>query len=215
MIRYSSSAPSGTAAGYQVRNQEGRGNTSIIGYKLCANWKGACKTAWRYAAISVRLHTIGKIQKEGKWVPHELSEDNKNLRRNTALTLLSKFRKKDFLHKIITGDEKWILYDNSKHRKSWVDPGQSSTSMPKPNIHAKKVLLCTWWDWKDVLYYELLQPRNQWNNHDSCRYQQQLTNLSDAFKKSHLLVKDVVKWSCFMIMLDHMLRKRLRTISLR
>jgi len=32
--------------------------------------------------------------------------------------LLSKFRKKDFLHKIITGDEKWILYDNSKRRKS-------------------------------------------------------------------------------------------------
>ncbi|KAL6265800.1 hypothetical protein P5V15_002616 [Pogonomyrmex californicus] len=58
--------------------------------------------------ISVRLHTMGKVQKEGRraWVPHELSEDNKNRRRNTALTLLSKFRKKDFLHKIITGDEK-------------------------------------------------------------------------------------------------------------
>jgi len=29
-------------------------------------------------AISVRLHTMGKIQKEGRWVVHELSEDNKN-----------------------------------------------------------------------------------------------------------------------------------------
>jgi len=42
--------------------------------------------------------------------------------------------------KIITGDEKWILYDNPKRRKSWIDPGQPS--IPKPNIHAKKVLLC-------------------------------------------------------------------------
>ncbi|KAL6266174.1 hypothetical protein P5V15_003034 [Pogonomyrmex californicus] len=68
--------------------------------------------------ISVRLYTMGKVQKEGRWVPHELSEDNKNRRRDTALTLLSKFGKKDFLHKIITGDEKWILYDNPKRRKS-------------------------------------------------------------------------------------------------
>jgi len=48
---------------------------------------------------------MGKIQKEGRWIPHELSEDNKN-RRDTALTLLSKFWKKVFLPKIITGDEK-------------------------------------------------------------------------------------------------------------
>jgi len=63
-------------------------------------------------AISIRLHTMGKVQKEGRWVPHELSEDNKNRQRDTALILLSKFRKKDFLYKRITGDEKWILYDN-------------------------------------------------------------------------------------------------------
>jgi len=59
-----------------------------------------------------------------------LSEDNKNRRRDIAFSLLSKFRKKDFLHKIITGDEKWILYDNAKRRKSWVDPDQPLTSMP-------------------------------------------------------------------------------------
>jgi len=53
---------------------------------------------------------MGKVQKEGRWVPRELSEDNKNRMRDTAVTLLLKFRKKDFLHKIITNDEKWILY---------------------------------------------------------------------------------------------------------
>jgi len=29
-------------------------------------------------AISVPSHTMGKVQKEGRWVSHELSEDNKN-----------------------------------------------------------------------------------------------------------------------------------------
>jgi len=68
--------------------------------------------------ISIRLHTMRKVQKEGRLVSHKLCENNKNRRRDTALTLLSKFRKKDFLHKIIIGDEKWILYDNPKRRKS-------------------------------------------------------------------------------------------------
>jgi len=133
-------------------------------------------------AISIRLQTMGKVQKEGRWVPHELSEDNKNRWRNTVLTLLLKVRKKDFLHKIITGDEKWILYDNPKHRKLWVNPDQLSTSTPKPNIHAKKVFLCIW-DWKDVLYYEL-QPGETFT---ADRYQQQLTtNLSDILEEKRL-----------------------------
>jgi len=42
---------------------------------------------------------MGKVQKKGRWVPHELFEDNKNRRRDTALNLLSKFREKDFRHK--------------------------------------------------------------------------------------------------------------------
>jgi len=70
--------------------------------------------------ISARLRWEKFRRKTGRWFPHELSEDNKNRRRDTAFTLLSKFRKKDILHKIITGDEKSkrILYDNPKRRKS-------------------------------------------------------------------------------------------------
>jgi len=55
--------------------------------------------------------------------------------------------------------------------------GQLSTSTPKPNIHAKKVLLCIWWDWKDVLYYESLQPG------ETITADQQSTNLSDALEE--------------------------------
>jgi len=57
---------------------------------------------------------------------------------------------------IVTGDEKWIHYDNSKKRKSWGPPGHAST-LAKPNI-GKKLMLCIWWDQLDVVYYELLKP---------------------------------------------------------
>jgi len=34
-----------------------------------------------------------------------------------------------------------------------------STSTP-PNIHGSKIMLCIWWDQKDLVYYELLKPGN-------------------------------------------------------
>ncbi|KAG5324874.1 MOS1T transposase, partial [Pseudoatta argentina] len=55
------------------------------------------------------------IQKQGHWVPYELKP------RTTASTA----EEKRFFasHRIVTGDEKWIHYDNPKRRKSWGKPG--------------------------------------------------------------------------------------------
>lgn len=39
--------------------------------------------------------------------------------------------KKSFLHRIVTGDEKWIKYDNPKCLKSYMKPGQ----LVKSNIN--------------------------------------------------------------------------------
>ena len=47
--------------------------------------------------VSNHLHEMGKIQKEGRWIPHQLSECNKNQRLTSCLSLLSKHRKKSFL----------------------------------------------------------------------------------------------------------------------
>ncbi|GBP59395.1 Phosphatidylcholine translocator ABCB4 [Eumeta japonica] len=47
---------------------------------------------------------------------------------------------KSFLHRIVTGDEKWIHYGNPKRRKLWGLPGHASRSTAKPNIHGKKLM---------------------------------------------------------------------------
>ncbi|GBP49767.1 Mariner Mos1 transposase [Eumeta japonica] len=46
-----------------------------------------------------------------------------------------------FLHRIVTGDEKCVHYNNPKRRKSWGYPSHASTLTVKPNIHGSKDML--------------------------------------------------------------------------
>ncbi|UYV61167.1 SETMAR [Cordylochernes scorpioides] len=130
-------------------------------------------------AISNRLKVMGMVQKQGNWVPYELKPGNIERRICTCELLLKRQNRKGFLHRIVTGDEKWIHYDNPKRRKSSVKPGHASTSTAKSNIHGKKLMLCIWWDQLVVIYYELLQPNETITGE---RYQQQLMRLSRALK---------------------------------
>ena len=68
-------------------------------------------------AIFYRLHRLGRIQKAGRWVPYVLSPENKERPYETALFLSSRHKRKDFMFKIVTGDEKWMLYENLKWKK--------------------------------------------------------------------------------------------------
>jgi len=64
------------------------------------------------AAISMRLHVMGKVQKIGKWVPHELNDRQMERRQNTCQILLARQKSKLFLHRIMTGDEKDLFSES-------------------------------------------------------------------------------------------------------
>ena len=81
------------------------------------------------------------IQKQENWVPYELTPRNVERRFSTCEMLLARHKGKGFLNRIITGDEKWIQYDNPKRKKSWGPAGHASTSTAKPNIHGKTLVV--------------------------------------------------------------------------
>ena len=91
-----------------------------------------------------------------------------------------------FLNRIVTGDEKWIFFENPKRRKSWVDLGQPSTSTASPNRFGKKTMLCIWWDQKGVVYHKLLEPGETIN---TIFYYQQMMNLN------HALIEKWPEWA--------------------
>ena len=80
----------------------------------------------------------------------------------------------------MTGDEKWIIYNNAEQKRSWGKRNEPYLATPKAGLHLKKVMLCVWWDWKGILYYELL-PNNETINSE--KYCSQLDKLKTAIEQ--------------------------------
>ncbi|GFW70633.1 mariner Mos1 transposase [Trichonephila clavipes] len=86
-----------------------------------------------------------------------------------------------FLKRMMTRDEKWVPYDNTVRKRSWSKLGETAQTVAKPGLTVKKVLLCIWWYWKGIIYYELL-PYGQTLNSDI--YCQQLDHLKLAIDQN-------------------------------
>ncbi|XP_023235836.1 paxillin-like [Centruroides sculpturatus] len=82
-------------------------------------------------AISMHLHAMGKIQKIGKWVPYELNDRQMEQCQNTCKILLARQKRMSFLRHIVTGDEKWIYFENPKCKKLWVVTALGKTWHPE------------------------------------------------------------------------------------
>ncbi|GFX01137.1 histone-lysine N-methyltransferase SETMAR [Trichonephila clavipes] len=61
-----------------------------------------------------------------------------------------------FFDRLITVDEKWVLYDNPKRKRQWLSPKEPLTA--KPGLHPKKALLCVWWGIRKIVQFEVLKP---------------------------------------------------------
>ncbi|GFT33984.1 mariner Mos1 transposase [Trichonephila clavipes] len=89
---------------------------------------------------------------------------------------------------MVTGDEKCVTCDNIVRKRSWSKRGDAAQTVSKTGLTDRKVLLCIWWEWKGILYYELL-PYGQTLNSDI--YCQQLDRLNPDLAPSdyHLFLE--------------------------
>lgn len=126
------------------------------------------------------LHELGKISKLGSWVPHDLNDAKKNQRLTICTSLLSRNTKEPFLERIVTGDEKWVLYNNIQRKRQWLSRKEKPLPVPKDGLHPKKIMLCLWWDMRGLIHYEML-------NHNQTvtaeKYSSQLEDLKNALSR--------------------------------
>ena len=133
-------------------------------------------------SIVRHLHTLGKVNRRCREVPHELTEIQAQRRVETCRKLLQNPRDERFIRRIVTCDEKWIYFSNPDKKNQWLDPGQMANPVAKRDRFSKKTLLCVWWNFEGVIHFELL-PNGQTINADL--YCAQLDRMYEALSRKY------------------------------
>ena len=103
------------------------------------------------------LRAIGKVKKLDSWVPHDLNEKQQSRRMEVASSLLLRNKECNFLDRIITCDEKWIMYNNMHRDHQWLDVDEPPGHFPKPDLHSKKVMITVWWTASGLIHHSFLE----------------------------------------------------------
>ena len=126
------------------------------------------KLVYQKSTVHRQIEIHGLVKKLDIWVQHELKE----IHLTNPFNACDMHLKRNECMRIITGDEKCIVYNNVSRKRSWSKHGETAQTTSKADIHQKKVMLS--------VYFELLQ-RNRTINSDV--YCQQLDKLNAAIKE--------------------------------
>ncbi|KFD50320.1 hypothetical protein M514_08820 [Trichuris suis] len=107
--------------------------------------------------ICAHLKQLGKVKKLDKWVPHELSEQQMFRRLEVCSSLLRRNETDPFLDRIVTVDEKWVLYDNRRRSWQWLDSDEPPRKFPKPPLHLRKTMLIVFWSHFGIIHFKFLK----------------------------------------------------------
>lgn len=132
-----------------------------------------------HTSVENHLRQLEYVSRLNVWVPHQLTEANLTTRISICDLLRKRQENDPFLKRMVTGDEKWVVYDNVTRKRSWGHSSEPPQTTSKAGLHPKKIMLSVWWDFKGVIYYELL-PSGK--TIDSTVYCSQLTKLNQAIR---------------------------------
>ena len=84
----------------------------VEAYPLTTTQEVAKELNIDHSMVVWHLKQIGKVKKLNKWVPRELTTNQKNHRFEVSSSLILCNNKEPFLDQIVTCNEKWLSYNN-------------------------------------------------------------------------------------------------------
>jgi histone-lysine N-methyltransferase SETMAR len=111
------------------------------------------------SAVSDHLQQLGFTKKLTKWVPHQLTEQQKLNRLQICNSLLLRHHNDPIIDCIITCDEKWVLFDNSRRSAEWMMGDEAVGTSPKRDLHPRRVMMTVWWTAAGIVHVDFLPNR--------------------------------------------------------
>ena len=113
--------------------------------------------------VSGIIRHLGYHKVCAKWVPRDLTQQQKDPRRNISATLHHQFREagEEFFRGVVTGDESWVHhYEPETKRQSmeWKHPRSSTARKLRTGPSAGKVMATIFWDQDGILLVDFLEP---------------------------------------------------------
>jgi hypothetical protein len=83
-------------------------------------------------------------------LPHQLQQTV-----DASMELMTPYRNYQWLHNLITGDEKWVLYVKHTFKQQCLVAGQTGIATPTNDLHPKNIMLSVWQGVSGIIDWEL------------------------------------------------------------
>ncbi|GFV38378.1 histone-lysine N-methyltransferase SETMAR [Trichonephila clavipes] len=95
-----------------------------------------------HKTVLSHLSKVGFKKKVHIWLPHQLTPKYMMGRISICEALAKRNEIDPFIKRLVTGDEKWLTYDNIVQNRSWSKHGEAAQTVVKPGLTSRKVFLC-------------------------------------------------------------------------
>lgn len=127
----------------------------------------ASNTHTSHGTTATIIHHHLRLKKlYAKWVPHSLTEVQKEARVRLARRFIRMFGANFDTTKarLITSDETWVLYDTpdtAETSREWTPDGAARPQRAKISPRSEKVMLTVWWDAKGIIMLDFWKKSNK------------------------------------------------------